>query len=73
MLVAVTFEHCGRIYGAVNVACLDGHTGFGVPITTSPQTLTPEAKATRWLQVWVPDVQLVTSDAQQFIQAEPAR
>ena len=63
VLVAVTFEQSGRIFGAVNVACLDEHAGFGVPVAASPQSLTSEAKITRWLQVWVPDVELVTSAA----------
>jgi len=59
VLVAVTFEHGGRLYGAVNAACLDGDSGLGASIPASPQALSPEQKAARWLQVWIPDVQLL--------------
>ena len=63
VLVAVTFEHDARLFGAVNVTCLDARTDFGATVSASPQSLSPEAKVARWLQVWVPDVQLVTSGA----------
>lgn len=63
MLVAVVFEHKGNIYGAVNVGCLDERALFGVPIPVSPQQLSPEAKASRWLQAWVPGVQIVGAGA----------
>jgi hypothetical protein len=62
VLVAVTFEHAGRLYGAVNVACLDGDPGLGTSIPASPQSLSPGQKVARWLQVWVPDVQLLPAD-----------
>jgi hypothetical protein len=58
VLVAVTFEHDGRIYGAVNATCLDDGLEFEASIPASPQTLSPEQKVARWLQVWVPDVQV---------------
>jgi hypothetical protein len=61
VLVAVTFEHNSRIYGAVNIGCLDGHTGLGGSAPASPQTLTPDEKISRWLQMWVPDVQMIAS------------
>jgi hypothetical protein len=61
--VAVTFEHAGRLYGAVNAACLDGDSGLGASIPASPQGLSPEQKVARWLQVWVPDVQLSPAGA----------
>ena len=63
VLVAVTFEHAGRLYGAVNAACLDGDSGLGASIPASPQGLSPEQKVARWLQVWVPDVQLSPAGA----------
>jgi hypothetical protein len=61
VLVAVVFEHNTRIYGAVNARSLEGSTGFGSPVPASPQLLAPGEKVTRWLQLWVPDVELVTS------------
>lgn len=63
VLVAVTFEHAGRLYGAVNAGCLDEVAGFGERIPASPQSLSPEQKVARWLQVWVPDVQLLQAGA----------
>jgi len=64
VLVAVVFEHQGNIYGAVNVGCLDERSLFGTPVPASPQQLTPEEKVSRWLQVWVPDVQVMGVGAQ---------
>ena len=61
VLVAVVFEHSARVYGAVNARSLEGPTGFGSPVQASPQLLTPGEKVARWLQLWVPDVELVTS------------
>ena len=61
VLVAVIYKHNSRIYGAVNVGCLDGHTGLGISVPASPQTLSPEEKVARWLTLWVPDVVLATS------------
>jgi hypothetical protein len=63
VLVAVTLEHSGRLYGAVNATCLDGDLGFGANVHLSPQVLSPEQKVARWLKVWVPDVQLLLADA----------
>jgi hypothetical protein len=45
----------------VNIGCLDGHTGLGGSAPASPQTLTSDEKISRWLQMWVPDVQMITS------------
>lgn len=59
VLVAVTFEHQGNTYGAVNVGCLDERSLFGASVLASPQQLSPEEKISRWLQVWVPGVQVV--------------
>jgi hypothetical protein len=63
VLVAVTFEHQGNIYGAVNVGCLDERPLFGASVPASPQQLSPEEKVSRWLQVWVPGVQIVGAGA----------
>ena len=63
VLVAVTFEHGGRVYGAVNATCLDGSAALGAAVSASPQLLSSEAKVARWLQAWVPDVQWVVTGA----------
>ena len=63
VLVAVIFEHNGRVYGAVNVGCLDERAILGASVPASPQLLSPQEKLSRWLQLWVPDVQLLTSGA----------
>ena len=60
VLVAVTFEHDSRTYGAVNIACLNERSGFGSPVPTSPQALSPDEKVSRWLKLWVPDVLVAT-------------
>jgi len=62
VLVAVVFEHNARMYGAVNARSLEGPTGFASAFPASPQSLTPREKVARWSQLWVPDVELVTSD-----------
>jgi hypothetical protein len=63
VLVAVTFEHNGCLYGAVNATCLDGSAILGAAVSASPQLLSSEAKVARWLQAWVPDVQLTVTGA----------
>ena len=63
VLVAVVFEHAGRLHGAVNIGCLDGDTGFMAPVPASPQMLSAEEKVSRWLKLWIPDVGLnMTND-----------
>ena len=61
VLVAVVFVHNARIYGAVNARSLEEPTGFGSAVAASPQLLPPGEKVARWSQLWVPDVELVTS------------
>jgi len=56
VLVAVAFEHDSRVYGAVNIGCLNGQIGLGSPVPASPQVLSPDEKVSRWLQLWIPDV-----------------
>jgi len=63
VLIAVTFEQDSRIYGAVNIGCLDERTGLGSSVPASPQALSPDEKVSRWLKLWVPDVELVASGA----------
>lgn len=59
VLCAVTFEHQGNTYGAVNVGCLDKRSLFGGSVRASPQQLSPEGKVSRWLQSWVPNVRIM--------------
>jgi hypothetical protein len=61
VLVAVVFEHDARMYGAVNARSLEGPTGFGTIVPASPQLLATNEKIARWSQLWIPDVELVTS------------
>ncbi|MGH8062669.1 MAG: hypothetical protein ACREO7_11740 [Pseudoxanthomonas sp.] len=61
VLVAVTFGHGDRVHGAVNIGCLDGETGFGAPVPASPQALGADEKVSRWLELWIPDVELNAS------------
>lgn len=63
VLVAVSYAHQGQLHGAVNVACLDERADFGEPIKASPRLLSADEKIARWLQSWVPDVQMVSADA----------
>ncbi len=61
VLVAVTYEHAARVYAAVNIGCLDGPTGLGISAPASPQVLSPDDRISRWLKLWIPDVELDTS------------
>ena len=63
VLVAVIFEHNGRIYGAVNATCLDELALLGASLPASPQLLSPQEKISRWLELWVPEVQVVITGA----------
>ncbi|MBW3550359.1 MAG: aldehyde-activating protein [Proteobacteria bacterium] len=63
VLVAVLYKHQGITYGAANASCLDDPPALGPPLPVSPQTLSAEEKAGRWQQLWVPQVELLTSGA----------
>jgi hypothetical protein len=63
VLVAVVFDQEGRLYGAVNARSLEEPTGFATATPASPQRLSPREKFARWSQLWVPDVQLITSSS----------
>jgi len=64
VLVAVLFEHLSRVYGAVNAGCLDGKPCFGEAVASSPQMLSADDRISRWIRLWVPDVELSMSDAE---------
>jgi hypothetical protein len=55
VLVAVTFTENGLTYGAANARSIDS-VEFGEPSTSSPQSLTPSEKKTRWKDLWFPKV-----------------
>ena len=42
---------------------LAADVALGPRVAASPQLLGPEQKVSRWLQLWVPDVELVISGA----------
>jgi hypothetical protein len=63
VLTAVIYEHRDVLYGAVNSGCLDGPMALGTPVLASPQVLSPEKKISRWLEMWVPGVQLIVAGA----------
>jgi hypothetical protein len=63
VLVAVTYAHANRLFGAVNAGCLNDSTVLGSRTPASPQLLSPEEKVSRWIQLWVPDVEMVVSGA----------
>lgn len=63
VLVAVLFEHEGRLYGAINARCLNGDARFANDVDVSPQRLSAEAKIARWLQAWIPDVSVTSARA----------
>jgi|GEM_PF-118469 len=58
VLVGVVCSDAGRMFGAVNVRCLEA-TGFAEPVAASPQQLDATAKISRWSALWVPDTQLM--------------
>lgn len=64
VLVAVVFEHLSRLYGAANAGCLDGKARLGEALQSSPQMLSADDKISRWIRLWVPDVELSMSDAE---------
>ena len=59
VLVAVTFAHDNRLFAAVNARCLDEWASLAASVPVSPQSLSPEEKKNRWVQLWIPDVELV--------------
>jgi hypothetical protein len=55
VLIGVTCEIDGRLYGAVNVRSLDP-AAFGPEQSVSPKQLAATEKLQRWQGVWFPDV-----------------
>jgi len=60
VLVGVTYKSEGRLYGAANAKAVQGGKGFGPEQSVSPKTLSADAKASRWQDVWFPRVTVST-------------
>lgn len=60
VLVGVTCEMDGRLYGAVNVRSLDSAAAFGPALSVSPKQLSATDKLQRWRELWFPDVSVRT-------------
>ena len=73
VLVAVVFEHDSRLHGAANAPCLEAHAELGRSVPTSPQELSPDEKISRWLSLWVPDVELTSLAPDQSVKPEQLR
>lgn len=54
VLVAVTCEIEGRLYGAVNVRSLNPAVSFGPEQSASPKQLSATDKLQRWQSLWFP-------------------
>lgn len=64
VLVAAVFEQDGRRYGVANASGLDARDAFAPAVPASPQQLGRDDKVARWLQLWVPDVELRIAQAE---------
>lgn len=56
VLVGVTYENEGRLFGAANARAIQGGKGFGPEQPVSPKSLSADQKISRWQDVWFPDV-----------------
>ncbi|MBV8465994.1 MAG: hypothetical protein JO218_08620 [Burkholderiales bacterium] len=52
VLVAITYEDSGTLYGVVNVRALEGDVAMGEGQPVSPKTLSADDKVTRWKKLW---------------------
>jgi hypothetical protein len=52
VLVAITYEDGGELYGVVNVRVLDGEVVLGEGQVVSPRKLSADEKVARWKQLW---------------------
>lgn len=58
VLVGVTCNTKGRVYGAANAKAIEGGKRFGPEQPVSPKTLSGSEKMSRWQDVWFPDVNI---------------
>ena len=53
-MIAVVAEFEGALLGALRAGLLADRDDDSDPVVSSPQTLSPEAKASRWQELWSP-------------------
>jgi hypothetical protein len=58
VLIGALYRAEGRIYATVNVRTLEVAESFGVEQPVSPQKLSPDAKVSRWKELWFSNVEL---------------
>lgn len=63
VLVGVTYQENGHLYGTVNSAALVSDGGFGETKSVSPKLLAASEKVGRWKELWFSNVTLVANDA----------
>lgn len=58
VLMGALYRAEGRIYATVNVRVIEGAESFGVEQAVSPKQLSPDAKVSRWKDLWFSSVEL---------------
>src|ERR1700716_3182913 len=58
VLMGALYRAEGRIYATVNVRVIEGAERFGGEQAVSPKKLSPDAKASRWKELWFSRVEL---------------
>jgi hypothetical protein len=58
VLVGALYRAEGRIYATVNVRAVEGAESFGAQQPVSPKKLSPDAKISRWKDMWFSSVEL---------------
>jgi hypothetical protein len=58
VVVGALYRAEGRIYATVNVRAIEGAESFGAQQAVSPKKLSPEAKISRWKDLWFSSVEL---------------
>jgi hypothetical protein len=56
VLIGALYRAEGQIYATVNVRVIEGAESFGVEQEVSPHKLSPDAKVSRWKQLWFSNV-----------------
>jgi hypothetical protein len=58
VLVGALYRTEGRIYATVDARVIEGAESFGVDQPVSPKKLSPEAKISRWKDLWFSSVEI---------------
>jgi len=58
VLIGAVYRTEGRIYATVNVRVVEDAVGFGIEQPVSPKRLSPDAKVSRWKDLWFSNVEL---------------